>query len=223
MLSRIRNVFVAGLAVLLPVGATVYVLLGLFRFADGLLDRVVWPLLGYEAGRRIPGVGFVLTVLVVFLTGLLATNILGRRLIAVGERFLLRMPVARTIYGTLKQLIDGLMAQDRAAFRRVALVEYPRKGMYAIAFVTREGLAELDEKSGEELVGLFLPTTPNPTSGLLILVPRRDVTLLDMSVEEGVKLVISGGMVVPDRLAASQAAAASARTAAEEDEDGRMK
>ena len=183
---------------LIPVVTTIYFLWFLFRLIDGFLGDVIRPYLPFP----LPGVGFVLTLLLVLLTGVLATNYLGRRLIALGEYVMMRTPVARGIYITLKQVVDALWRQDRSAFKQVALVEYPRKGLYSIGFVTSDAAEEIEDRTGQKLVTLFIPTTPNPTSGLLIMVPREDVIFLDMSVQDGVKLVISGGVVAPRRVTA---------------------
>ena len=134
---------------------------------------------------------------VVTLIGFLTASILGRTLVGLGEQLVDRMPVVRTIYGALKQIFETVLAQSSKSFREVVLVEYPRRGLWAVAFVTSTTEGEVAHLSADELVNIFLPTTPNPTSGFLLFVPRSDLVVLEMTVEEGIKLVISGGIVTP--------------------------
>jgi uncharacterized membrane protein len=140
-----------------------------------------------------------LLIMLAFLTlvGFLAAGLAGRTLVHIGERILSRMPIVRSVYGTLKQIFETVLAQSSRSFREVVLIEYPRRGIGAIAFVAGPTRGEVQARSGEELVNVFLPTTPNPTSGFLLFVPRSDLVHLDMTIEEGIKLVISGGIVAP--------------------------
>lgn len=192
-MKRLRNYLVAGLIVLLPVIVTWQLLVWLFNIVDGLLRGVVARVFGHS----IPGVGFAVTMLIIFLVGILAANYFGRRLIHYGETLMRRTPIVRSVYVTMKQITDAFVRKEQAAFKRVCLVEYPRRGIWTLAFVTSPASRELVEKAGENLVGIFIPTTPNPTSGFLLYVPEKEVVLLDMPVEDGLKLVISGGVVVP--------------------------
>jgi uncharacterized membrane protein len=132
------------------------------------------------------------------LIGFVTANFLGRTLLGFGERFVDRMPVVRSIYGALKQIFETVLAQSSTSFREVVLVEYPRKGVWALAFVTSTTRGEVQNLVEDEVVNVFLPTTPNPTSGFLLFVPRRDLVVLHMTVEEGIKMVISGGLVTPE-------------------------
>ncbi len=192
-MKHLRNFFLAGLLVLLPVLATWTVISWLFRLLDGLTGR--WIVLAF--GRPVPGLGLAVTLLVILLVGFVATNYVGRRMIALGEALIARTPLVRGVYQTVKQIVDAFARQDQAAFKRVALIEYPRRGMWSLAFVTGRVGGEIAARLGrDDLVSVFLPTTPNPTSGFLLLVPREEVAHLDMPVEEGLKLVISGGMVL---------------------------
>jgi uncharacterized membrane protein len=191
LLRRVRNWFFAGLVTLTPLVLTVYLLGVGFRWVDSLLG-------GFAArtlGRQIPGLGILASLALAVLTGLVASNLLGRRLIAWGEQALLQMPVFRGVYSALKQVVDAFAGQKRTAFQRVALIEYPRCGIWSIGFATGPGPAETRQKTGRALVNIFIATTPNPTSGFLIMVPQEDIIWLGMSVEEGMKLVISGGMI----------------------------
>ncbi|GAW93437.1 DUF502 domain-containing protein [Calderihabitans maritimus] len=181
-----------GIVVLLPGATTIYVLWRLFLFLDRLAGDLVYPFTGI-----IPGLGLLLTLLFVVLAGLLTTNIVGRKLIAMGEYILLKVPFASTVYRTAKQIVEAFIRQDRRMFREVVLVEYPRPGVYALAFVTGETKGEVRDKVGHDMLNIFLPTTPNPTSGFLLMVPKADVIPLEMSVEEAIKMIISGGLVTP--------------------------
>jgi len=192
-LKRIRNYFVAGLIVLVPVIITWQLLVWLFNIVDGLLGGLVTQVFG----RPLPGLGLVITILVVLLVGLLAANIFGRRLIHYGEGVMRRVPIVRSVYVTMKQITDAFVRQEQAAFSKVCVVEYPRKGIYSLGFLTSPTPRELGETAKRKLVGVFIPTTPNPTSGFLLYLPEDDVSYLEMPVEAGLKLVISGGVVGP--------------------------
>ena len=191
--QRFQRVLIAGLVVLVPVALTAFVLYQLFQLLDGVFE----PLMLRWAGRHIPGVGVVLTFLVVLFLGWLSTNVLGRRLIHLAERLVARVPIGRSVYSASKSVLEILSERQTDAFKRVALIEYPRKGLYSLIFVTGKVAWK---RLGPELDGaltVFLPTTPNPTSGYLLLVPRSEVIDLPISVEDGVRLVISGGMLLP--------------------------
>jgi uncharacterized membrane protein len=179
--------------VLVPVVLTWYVLLSLFRFLDGFTGQVVEQLIGHS----IPGLGLVVTVSIVLITGALARSLLGRELIHLGQSILAGTPIVRGVYSTIRQIVDAFALTEQTAFQRVVLVEYPRPGMYAVAFVTAGAPPAAERLAGEELVSVFLPTTPNPTSGFLLMIPRQQLRLLDIPVEEGLKLVISGGIAGP--------------------------
>jgi len=193
LVKKLRNYLITGAVVLVPVVLTWYVLLSMFRFLDGLTARWVAQILGHS----IPGLGLLVTIFIVLVTGILTRSFLGRELINLGQSILSGTPIVRGVYLTIRQLTDAFAVTEQTAFKRVALVEYPRKGVWAIGFVTAEGPSEARSLAGEELVSLFLPTTPNPTSGYLLMVPKRDVKMLEMSVEDGLKLVVSGGVFVP--------------------------
>ncbi len=192
-MKRIRNYFVTGVVVLLPVIVTWQVLVWLFNAVDGLLRGVVARVFGHS----VPGLGLAVTLLVVFMVGLLAANYFGRRLIHYGEAVMRRTPIVRSVYATIRQITDAFVSRDQAAFKHVCLVEYPRRGMYSLGFITSPAPGELGRRTNADLVGVFIPTTPNPTSGFLLYVPRAEVILLDMPVEDGLKAIISGGVVVP--------------------------
>jgi uncharacterized membrane protein len=191
---RLRNWFFTGLVLLLPFALSFYVLLIGFRWMDAILG-------GFAArtvGRRIPGLGLVASLLMVVVAGAIASNLIGRRLLNWGETVLLKVPVFRSVYSTMKQVVDAFAGQDKSAFKEVVMIEYPRKGMYSVGFYTGNGFDEASAKTGEDWVTVFVPTVPNPTTGFFVLVPREEVVRLDMSVEDAIKMTISAGCIVPD-------------------------
>lgn len=199
MRHRLRTYFFAGLLVLFPIVVTVGILSWLFNLLDGLLGPYVTRVLG----RPEPGLGLIATVLLTFAIGLVTTNIVGRRVVAIMDEVLYRIPLVRSIYSTTKQVSDSILQGRQVTFQRVVLVEYPRRGLYAIGFVTGviEGPLqdELTAKAGERVINVFVPATPNPMSGYLVMVPAHDVHSLRLSVQDGLKLVISGGIVTSSR------------------------
>lgn len=190
-----RRYFITGLIVFLPVAVTLSILLWLFRTFDSFLGRLFTLLIG----RSVPGLGLVATIAAIFLMGALATNVLGRRLVGWFDRLMLRIPLARSIYSATKQLSDSILMQRRAAFQRPVLVEWPRQGVYTIGFVTGETGGRVEDLAGQRIVNVFVVTTPNPTTGFLVLVPADQVYSLDLTVEDALKLVMSGGIVTPPR------------------------
>lgn len=197
-MSRLRKYLVAGLLVWVPLGVTVLVV----KVLIDLMDRVLLVLpdaLHPEAlvGFRIPGLGLLLSLIVLLGTGVVVANFFGRRLVAFWEALLARIPLVRTVYGAAKQVAETLFADKGASFRKVLLIQYPRKGIWALAFYTGTTVGEVQQKTEKEVVNVFLPTTPNPTSGFLIMVPREDVIELDMPVEEGIKLIMTLGVFTP--------------------------
>jgi uncharacterized membrane protein len=187
---RMRNYFLTGLIVLLPAVISIFVLWRLFTGLDRILGRFVELWLGY----KIPGVGLVALILIIIAIGAIASNIIGRRLIRIGEGIVARIPIIRWIYRTTKQLFSTLLAERSTSFRKVVLINYPYKGMYSMAFQTSESAGPVEEAvDGRRLVSVFLPTTPNPTSGYFLLVPEEDVIPLAISVNEGLKYIISAG------------------------------
>ncbi|HXF81615.1 MAG TPA: DUF502 domain-containing protein [bacterium] len=197
MRSRLRTYFITGLIVFLPVAITISVLAWLFRVMDSLLGWLLPPLLG----RDVPGLGLAASLVVIFLLGVLGTNVLGKRLVAFFERLLLRIPLARSIYSATKSVSAVIFQQRRGAFQRPVLVEWPRAGLWTIAFVTGEtpeGLPGISRR----LLNVFVVTTPNPTTGFLMFVPEAETCALPMSVEDALKIVMSGGIVSPTMAAA---------------------
>ncbi|MFP5287835.1 MAG: DUF502 domain-containing protein [Thermoanaerobaculia bacterium] len=201
--SRLRNILLAGLLILAPVYLTIYVLILLFNFMDGIfapvIDRAIGAFLG-ERGVHIPGLGLALTLLVVVVLGWLTTTVLGRRLIEGFEGFIRRIPVAKSIYGATKGVLEAVSRDQADAFKRVVLVEYPRRGIYGIGFVTNSSMRWFTGTGTAELLPVFVPTTPNPTSGFLLLVPPEEVIECPISVEEGIRMIVSGGILQPEMI-----------------------
>ncbi|MCK8826984.1 DUF502 domain-containing protein [Natroniella acetigena] len=194
MLKEIRNYLITGLIILLPLLTTVYIILTIVNLVDGIFS----PLIRLIIGREIYGLGFIITFVIILGVGIVATNVLGKKMISVGERLLTKIPIVRNIYLTTQQILDALLLKKKTDFRKVVLVEYPKEGVYQLGFLTYEGKGEVQNKSNKNVVNVFIPTTPNPTSGMLILVADEDLTYLDMTIEEGLKWVISGGTIVPE-------------------------
>lgn len=195
----IRRWLIAGLLVWVPLGATLLVIRFLVDLADTSL-LLLPPSLRPDAllGVHVPGLGVLLSVALVFGTGVFAANFLGQRVLSWVESLLARVPLVRSLYGGMKKLAETVLSGTSSSFRRVVLIEYPRKGMWSIGFQAGDAFPEAQRKIGTDCVAVFIPTTPNPTSGFIVQVPRSEVLRLDMTVEEGMRYVISLGVVAPD-------------------------
>jgi len=198
MRRKIKNIFLTGIAVVVPIGVTIYILFFLIAMMDGflaILPAAIHPdrLLGF----RVPGLGVIFTIVLILLIGLITQSWIGNRVVRMGEKIFSRIPVVRSIYQGTKQLMDALFSARAGSFKKVVFFEYPRKGVYTVGFVTGGARGEFAEKAEENYLNVFVPTTPNPTSGYYLLVPEREVISTDMTVEEAFKLVISGGLVGP--------------------------
>ncbi len=197
-MKPVRRYLLAGLLVWIPLGITFLILKLIVDLMDQtlvLLPAAYRPenLLGF----RIPGLGILLTGIVVFVTGMFAANLVGRQLLKAWDAILHRIPVVRSIYGGAKNFTEVLLGDTSQSFKRVVLIEWPRRGVYAIAFVTGSNVDEVSHRTGEDIVSVFVPTTPNPTSGFVFFMPRNDITELDMDVEAAFKLIVSLGVVAP--------------------------
>ena len=191
-MKKLRTIIVAGLLVWIPLGATIFVLrllIGLFGNLDSWLSN--------QLNIPITGIGILLALLVLLGTGLIAANYFGKRIVSFWESLLERIPLVRNIYSAVKRFAEIVLADSAQSFSKVLLIEYPRRGLYSLSFQTSQNLGEIQGKTGEDLVCVFVPTTPNPTSGLILMVPEQDVIELDMGVEDALKMVISLGVVVP--------------------------
>ena len=206
MMSAIRRYIMAGLLVWLPLGITILVV----KMLVDLMDRSLLLLPArYHPdqllGMHIPGFGVIVAVTVVFATGIVFANLFGRKVMALWEALLARIPLVNSIYSAVKQISETMFSSNGNSFRKVLLVEYPRKGLWTLAFQTGTGVGEAQRKTGCEVINIYVPTTPNPTSGFFIMVPREDVVELEMSVDEGLRMIISMGSVVPPERAAKLA------------------
>lgn len=188
IIQNIRSKLFAGLATALPLLLTYFLLEFLFIS----LDELSAPILN-KFGIEIPGLGIVLTLVLLFFLGILVTNFLGRKIFDLGERIVKRVPVVNTIYSTLKQITDTFTKGTTDAFEGAVYIQYPRVGLWTLAFISGQSI----DKNGNPYYHLFVPTTPNPTSGFFLIIPQADAVQSDMSVEEGLKTIISGGMLAP--------------------------
>lgn len=205
-LTRLRNYFLTGIIVTAPVAITFYLAWQFIDWIDGQVTPLIPERYNPESYLpfSIPGLGLLVVFVVLTLIGFTTANIFGRTVIGLGERLLSRMPIVRSVYGALKQILETVLQQSSKSFRQVVLVEYPRRGIWALAFLTSDAQGEVQRRTEDHLVNVFLPTTPNPTSGFLLLVPRQDIVFLDMTVEEAAKMIISAGVIMPpDRLPAN--------------------
>ena len=193
--GRIRNAFLTGLLVLAPATITIYVLWRLFFWVDHLLGTTLRG--GYIRPGGIPGLGFVTVLAIILVVGFLANNFLGRQVGVLLEAILQRVPVFRGFYGTLRQVGEALLGEKRGAFQRVVLIEYPCAGRYALAFVTASPATGVTHPDGSPLVGVFLPHSPNPTTGFLLFYPETSLIPTSLRVEQAIKMVVSGGVVSP--------------------------
>lgn len=205
LMGRLRAYFLAGILVTAPLTITFVLATWLIEFIDSRIvpliplrynpDYYLKEILGYEIG--VPGLGVIVLIVFITLVGAMTAGFLGRFIIRLGENMLNRMPVIRGVYGASKQILETVLKHQSNAFRQAVLVEYPRRGIWAVAFITGRTEGEVQNLIADDLINIFLPTTPNPTSGFLLFVPKKDMILLDMSVEEAIKMVISGGIVTP--------------------------
>ena len=193
-----RRYLIAGLLVWVPLGVTLLVITLMVDTMDQTL-LLLPPEYRPEAlfGVHIPGLGLVLSLVVVFLTGVVAANLVGRQLVAFGEAVVARIPLVRSIYTSVKQLAETVFSSGGQSFRKVLLIEYPRRGLWTLAFQTGSDLGEAQLRTGTDVINVYVPTTPNPTSGFFLMVPRSEVVELEMSVDEGLKMLLSMGAVVP--------------------------
>ena len=214
-LAALRNNFLTGLVVVLPVGLTLWLVWALVGWVDGLVLPIVQPfvpsIFSFEGriGANMRGVGLVIFLVFTVLAGWIAKGLIGRSLIGLTESVFSRMPIVRTVYFGAKQIAENVFSQSQRKFEKACLIEYPRKGIWAMGLISTAVKGEVVAKAGGggDMIGVFVPTTPNPTSGFLLFFPREDVIELDMSIEDAAKLVISAGLVYPSRLGSEDAPA----------------
>jgi uncharacterized membrane protein len=203
MEKKKRRYFITGLLIVLPVLVTVYLFISLFLFFDNILGRYISRFTLESFGYRIPGLGLLVFIVVIFAAGFFGTNYLGRRLLKYFESLWVRFPFVRSIYMGAKQvthLIFSSKAEGEGGFKKVVLIQYPSKGIYSLGFVTNETCQEICEKASRKLLNVLVPSVPNPLTGFVIFVPREEVVYLDMPIEEGLKIIISGGVLSPKDL-----------------------
>jgi uncharacterized membrane protein len=191
-----RRHFLTGLLVIVPLGLTFFVVSWIVGFMDQILDFIP-PKFHPDTYLpfSIPGLGVIFTLCIIQLVGLLSANLFGRKVVKTYEQVLDRIPFVRGIYLAVKQLLEQILSQDSDRFRRAVLVEYPRKGIFSIGFVTGVGVGQVQRNTPEKVLNIFIPTTPNPTSGYYLLVPEEDAVPLDLTVEQAFKIIVSAGMV----------------------------
>lgn len=198
LLTRFRNYLISGLLFWIPLILTIIVIKFFLEFIDSLVPQEYLPEAIFNLDTSIPGSGIILLFLIILITGILVTNILGRRLVVLWEKLLNKIPGFRNVYNILKKVSDTVLNTSSQSFKKAFLIQYPTKGIWVIAFQSGDYRGEAESIIGEEIVNLFVPTTPNPTSGFFILIPKKDAFELDISVEDAFKLVISAGVVTPD-------------------------
>ncbi len=188
---KLRTQFLAGILVVVPIGATILILVWIFNTIDSILH--LQPVIEGILGRPVPGVGFCITILLIYLVGVIVSNVVGRGLLRYGESLVTRIPMVRQLYTGIKQILESFSTPSKTGFMQVVLVEFPRKGMRTIGFVTNEST----DKSGKKLLNIFIPTAPNPTSGFLQIAREDEITRIDISVDDALKMVVSAGRVSP--------------------------
>lgn len=193
---RVRRSLLIGVIVIAPVWVTLFVLVWIFQRLDSVLGRYVEPVLGMP----IPGLGFLALLIVVALVGWVARRAVGRQVIGFWNTLLARLPLTGKLYNAASQIVQALLAKDKKIFKSCVLIEFPRPGCWTVGFLTQRGAQEICDVAGAECVAVFLPTAPNPTSGYLVFLPAEDVRPLRMSVEDGFKVIVSGGAVIPEAL-----------------------
>ena len=199
MFAKLRKYIITGLLIWVPLGITIFVI----RVLVNLMDHTIVllpPAWRPEAlfGFNVPGLGIVISAMVIFITGFFLTNFAGRRIIRLWENFLDRIPLVRSIYSSVKQVTSTVLSSDNNTFNEVLLIQYPREGLWTLCFKTSDSPKSFNETAGEELITVFVPTTPNPTSGFILFVPKSEVRKMDIDVEDALKLVMSLGVVTPE-------------------------
>ena len=194
LLSSLRNNFIAGVVVLIPIGITLYLTLFIINVSSKLIPKEINP--NHYLPYNIPGLEILIAVLLITIIGWLSLSFIGKRLFNLFESVLNKIPIIRTIYSAVEQLIETF-TKSKSDKKTVVLIEYPRKGVYAVGFATKENTGEIKNKAGKELINVFVPTTPNPTSGFLLMFPKDEVIYLDLSFEEASKFIVSAGSFNP--------------------------
>ena len=198
-MKNLRKYFISGLLFWIPLGLSIVVIKFFLELVNDIVPPEYLPEALFNLESVVPGSGILWVILIIIVTGALISNFIGRKLVEIWEKILNRIPGFRGIYNALKQLSDTVLSPSGNSFKKALLVEYPRKGMWTIAFQTGDYQGEIAQKIGQELVNIYVPTTPNPTSGFFIMLPKSDVIELDMNVDEAFKFIISTGVVEPSK------------------------
>jgi uncharacterized membrane protein len=196
--ARLRTYFVAGIVVTAPISLTIYLITLFIDFVDSRVIPLLPPRYNPETYLpfSVPGLGIIIVVVLLTVVGAISVGLVGRTMVRMGERLVDRMPIVRSLYGAFKQVFETVLSDKSRTFREVVLVEF-RPGIWAMGFVTNTTVGEIQNRTADQVVNVFVPTVPNPTTGLLLFIPRKDLVTLDMTPEEGVKMLISGGIVTP--------------------------
>ena len=195
-MKKIRKIFLTGLLVIIPIAGTISLIFWLLNIVDSIFRNPIERIVGFP----IIGIGVVITVSIIFLTGVIATNYLGKEMIHLTDKAMRRIPIVNSIYTSMKQLIDTIFMEQKNAFKNVVLVQYPSKGIYVLGFVTSNAPEIICNRVGEAMQSIFIPTTPNPTSGMLVMVPENEIIYLQIPIDTAIKLVVSGGILMPEML-----------------------
>jgi uncharacterized membrane protein len=195
--NNLKKYFIAGLVVVIPVALTFYIFFVVFQFIDNILGSFLTGYLKSAWGFYIPGIGFMFCILLILLVGILATRFLKHRIFMDFERWFSGLPLIKSIYPALKQVILFVSAQKEFGFKKVVLVEYPCRGIWSMGFITNEGFAKLNQATGKDMLAVFLPMSPGPLSGYVVFIPKEEVKFLDMAVNEALNIIISGGVFSP--------------------------
>jgi Uncharacterized conserved protein len=197
LITHIRRYFVAGLLTILPLALSVYILLVLFRIVDGILGRYLNVYLKGLLGFYIPGLGLILFLAIIFLSGILSIHFFGARLHLFLGTALARFPLLSYIYPSVKKVFEFVFSDSKLGFKKVVLVQYPSKGIWSMGFIANDGYAEAEAKTGKVFYNIYVPSTPNPTTGFFFFVPKDEVVMLDIGIKEAMRLVMSGGLLNP--------------------------
>jgi uncharacterized membrane protein len=202
LVLRLRRYFITGLIVILPIVVTVYIIGIVFRIADALIGRYIKFFLHnmgiIKADFLVPVLGLVISILLILFVGFLAANAIGRKIVPALENWFSRIPIIKVIYHPSKQMVNFMFSRDTVAFKKVVLVQYPSRGLYSIGFLTNERHGSINAQLGKDLCSVLIPTTPSPLTGFTVLLPKNEVTFLNITVEEGIRLIVSGGVIGPD-------------------------
>jgi uncharacterized membrane protein len=195
MMRRLKSYFISGLIIFLPLALTINLLIVMFNIADGFLGKYLQPYFSREFGFYVRGISILVCVSLILCIGFFATNFLGKTVYPVFEGMLLRLPFFKQVYPAFKEIAMFLFSREKFTFRQVVLIEYPRQGIYSVGFLTNEASSQVADKTGRNLCYVFVPHTPSPLTGFLTLVPKEELIFPDISVEEAIKIVITGGVI----------------------------